>query len=61
MGTHFVRAPVAQLDRVSGFGPEGCRFESYPGYHGGYSVTVNTEACGALNSGSIPDSRPSNY
>ena len=26
--------------------------------HGGYGVTVNTGACGALNSGSIPDSHP---
>jgi hypothetical protein len=25
---------------------------------GGYGVTVNTEACGAFNSGSIPDSHP---
>ena len=28
------------------------------GKHGGYGVTVNTGACGALNSGSIPGSRP---
>lgn len=29
-------------------------------YHktGGYGVTVNTEVCGAFDSGSIPDSRP---
>jgi hypothetical protein len=27
-------------------------------HHGDYGVTVNTGACGALNSGSIPDSRP---
>ena len=26
--------------------------------HGGYGVTVNTEVCGAFDSGSIPDSRP---
>ncbi len=26
--------------------------------HGGYGVTVNTGACGALNQGSIPCSRP---
>ncbi len=25
---------------------------------GGYGVTVNTRVCGALDSGSIPDSRP---
>lgn len=28
--------------------------------YGGYGVTVNTEACGAFNSGSIPDSHPTN-
>ncbi len=27
-------------------------------YYGGYGVTVNTEVCGAFDSGSIPDSRP---
>lgn len=26
--------------------------------HGGYGVTVNTGACGALDQGSIPCSRP---
>ncbi len=26
--------------------------------YGGYGVTVNTEVCGAFDSGSIPDSRP---
>ncbi len=26
--------------------------------NGGYGVTVNTEVCGAFDSGSIPDSRP---
>lgn len=26
--------------------------------HGGYGVTVNTEVCGASDSGSIPDNRP---
>ena len=26
-------APVAQLDRASGYGPEGCRFESYRVHH----------------------------
>ena len=26
-------APVAQLDRASGYGPEGCRFESYREHH----------------------------
>lgn len=29
--------------------------------YGGYGVTVNTEACGAFNSGSIPDSHPSTF
>ena len=27
-------APVAQLDRASDFGSEGCRFKSCPVYHG---------------------------
>ncbi len=27
------RAPVAQLDRASDFGSEGCRFESYQAHH----------------------------
>jgi hypothetical protein len=31
------------------------------GLYGGYGVTVNTGACGALNSGSIPDSHPRFY
>ena len=26
-------APVAQLDRASGYGPEGCRFDSYRVHH----------------------------
>ena len=26
-------APVAQLDRASGYGPEGCRFKSYQVHH----------------------------
>ena len=28
-----VDAPVAQLDRASGYGPEGCRFKSYQVHH----------------------------
>ena len=30
------RAPVAQLDRASDFGSEGCRFKSCPVHHGFY-------------------------
>ena len=40
MGTVFsvspTRAPVAQLDRASDFGSEGCRFKSCPVHHGFY-------------------------
>ena len=28
-----LNAPVAQLDRASGYGPEGCRFKSYQVHH----------------------------
>ena len=40
MGTVWIvgptRAPVAQLDRASDFGSEGCRFKSCPVHHGFY-------------------------
>ncbi len=30
---YHANAPVAQLDRASGYGPEGCRFKSYQVHH----------------------------
>ncbi len=37
---YLTNAPVAQLDRAFGYGPEGCRFESCRahGFHIAYSI-----------------------
>lgn len=38
-----------------------CYANSVYTIHGDYGVMVNTRVCGALDSGSIPDSRPKIY
>ena len=60
-------APVAQLDRVSGFEPEGCRFESCQARHilvKGLKFKVKSENGDSLNFihstiSLIRDSKPS--
>jgi hypothetical protein len=42
--TPTTRAPVAQLDRVSGFEPEGCRFESCQARHINQSF-IKSDVC----------------
>ncbi len=43
---------------AGGRGPSHARPLPIHNNTGGYGVTVNTEVCGAFDSGSIPDSRP---
>ncbi len=51
------RAPVAQLDRASGYGPEGCRFDSYRVHHfmsGGVAQLVEQRTENPCVTGSRP-------